>query len=197
MIGHSPIYARMQKLEALRHLPQGWNFGRGCPVTDLAHMNALAITLMASGVGATKFEYFPEDDGGILVISYRADDSAEILATGGGGFEIAFEDNNGLSPTKECGTFAELRTVLEQHGWQSQRSSGSFTRVITSSERTDTRRWRFDPAKAQSLSLIPGALPQKGIRVVPMQRFTIPAKSEDRRQYSGESKLRNLLLEAS
>lgn len=184
-------------LAALTELPEGWNYGKGHPASELAYLNSLAISLMTAMMGATKFEYFPEDDGGILTIAYRDDGSVEILAKSDGGFEIVFDDNNGLSPAKECTTFDELRAELEQNGWQSPKSSDSFTRVITAPEKSVTRRWRFDPATAGFQSSIPNASTKRGIPVVPMRRFTTLGGSGVHRQYFGESQRQNLLVEAS
>lgn len=189
----SALAAPLRDLAALTRLGDGWNYGLGSAPSIIAHMNATAITLAASIAGATKFEFFPEDGGGILAIAYRGSESAEILAKSGGGFELAFESDTGLSPAENLATIKEVQAELEQRGWQSQRSSDSFTRVITASEKTVIRPWHFDPAGAVFLSSTPAALPPKGTLVAPMQNVIILDESAAPPRYSGASKPQNLL----
>jgi hypothetical protein len=187
----------LRELNALTHLDDGWRFGDGLRPSSTAHMHATALTLAAADAGATKFEYFPEEDGGILTIAYRGNQSAEILAKASGGFEMAFEDENGLSPITEFASLRQVQQELEAHGWQLQKSSDSFTRVISASERTVIRPWRFDLAGAVYRSSTQGASLQKGIRFVPIQNGTIPDAFADHQPSSGVSERRNLLQAAS
>jgi hypothetical protein len=186
-----------RQLLQLTKLRDGWNFGEGKAPTLTARISASAVIHMALDAGATKFEFFPEDEGGILVIAYRGAESTEILARSDGKFEFAFENAAGLSNTQELTTIAEISAELEERGWQSPRSFGSFTRVITANERVATPPPHLDPAEAVSLSLIPDASLTKGIRFVPMRNVITSEKFADHPQYFGASKPQNLLHLAS
>jgi hypothetical protein len=187
------LQSPLRQLNELSTLQAGWNYGQGSSTSLVARMHATAILLSTALAGASSFEFFPEEDGGILVIAYRANESFEILATSDGRFEVAFEDGTGLSPAKKLDSLNEVQEELEHHGWQSQKSSGSFTHAITATGRVDTHRLRFDPLSAGFPSSTQDVSRAWGIQFVPMRSVIIPAASGDHPRYFGESRRRNLL----
>jgi hypothetical protein len=160
-------------------------------------MHAAAIAFLTYLGGATSFEFFPEDEGGILVIAYRGNESFEILARSDGLFEVSFENNAGLHPAKILDTFRKVQGELEQNGWQLRKSSGSYTHGIIASKKAATRPLPLGQLGAVYQSSTPPASPPKEILVAPMRSIIIPAASGDHPRYSGVSKQRNLLLVAS
>ncbi len=197
MIDHSALSAPLRDLRRVAALPDGWHFGAGVSPTVAAKLNATALTLTVAGAGVSKFEYFPEECGGILIIAYRGYESAEILATGDGTYELAFENDQGLSPAKSLASINEVQADLEHRGWRLRKSSDSFTRVITVSERTGTLQWHFAQAAAVFPSSILHVSNLPGFHAAYTPKDIIPGVSEVPPQYSGVSKLRNLLLVAS
>ena len=197
MINLSAIMPSLHNLSRVAALKNGWHFGVGLSPTVAARMNAAALTLIASNAGASKFEYFPEESGGILIIAYRGPESAEILASGNGGFELAFEDALGFSPSKIIASMDEIQAHLEQRGWRSKKSYGSYTRLLTVSKKDDTRQSRFDPPEAEFPLSTRIVLRAVDSPAAPMPRNTIRRKSGGLPQSSGASRFRNLLQTAS
>ena len=180
-------------LSELLNLSDGWNFGAGAAPSREAYMNATALIIVTSKAGGQSFEFFPEDEGGILLIAYKSSESFEILATADGQFEVAFEGATGLGSPTRCGTLDQVENELELKGWQSLKSSGSFTRAITATRRAATRRLLSDRLVAASQLSTPPALPQQGIRVAPMRSNTMISAYAAPPRYSGESRRLNLL----
>ncbi|MCA1654552.1 MAG: hypothetical protein ABR588_00395 [Sphingomicrobium sp.] len=191
IIPAGPISAFGQ-IETLAELPDGWNFGRGRKPSPAARLNARSLSLLTANLGASGHEYFPEADGGILLIAYRGDESFEILACGNGAFEVAFEDATGLEPAATLGTVKEVEAELERHGWQSPKSLGSYTRLITAGGRSDTHRLRFVQSKTGPQSSTQIAFEALGIPVAPMPTYITREAFVDRPLSSGESRQRSL-----
>lgn len=184
-------------LLALFALKDGWNFGRGKAPSFIARVHSAAGAASARSHGATELEFFPEDDGGIFFIAYQGNESFEILARSDGTWEVAFEDDSGLKPAKSFDTLTGIESELELRGWQSQKSSDSYTRLITVSKSSDTHLLLFDHKVVASQSLTWPVSQQGGAPFANTSNISIPARSGVRQQSFGESKQRNLVTVGS
>jgi hypothetical protein len=186
------LRAAVRRIANLSALTDGWNYGRGRAPSQAAQINATSLALLAAKAAAEMYEVFPEDEGGILLIAYRPGESFEMLARVDGKFEIAFEDDSGLSPAKDLASIQDVAKELEQRGWQLRKSYDSFIRLISVSERSGTRPLHSDPNLPGFQLSTPIAFKPMDVTAAPTLNFSIPDGFGAHPQSSGGSRQRSL-----
>lgn len=179
----------LRKVDEIGHLRAGWNYGAGSSFDSGTVQAARGIVIELATGGALEFEVFPEDEGGIMIAGYRSDDRFEILTLPDGSIEASYEDE---AAERLVGA-SEVGKVLRKRGWQSVRSSGSFTQRITASSSNDTRHLLFGTPKEGFPLLTPVVSMMPGGRYAPISPHFIPQEFEAHHQFSGGFKSLNLL----
>jgi hypothetical protein len=177
----------LKKIEALRNLPVGWDYGRDGPPSDKAVKNAYALLTSLHFLNTDSFEVLPGRGHGIALVAIKGNYAAEIHINADGtynlvheqsGTEIADEQNIGLN---------HLICILETQGWHS-------ARLFVSCIQGDTAKvWGATPANLspQGLTVVSQlfvgtASKERALKFAPTSKNTTTAGYQEHRQSSGE-----------
>lgn len=121
----------MRDLDRLLLLPEGWDYGRGGPISKRSHRAGAMLLRVLSQLGADEFDVVPGIGGGATIVSYHGEKSAEIHCRHDGLFDLLHEINDTDEQFSASLSLADLIFALEEFGWQSPRFYASCIRNAT------------------------------------------------------------------
>lgn len=113
-----------KRLAALRHLPAGWNYGRGGPISQATLIRGtLLLEHLADRLGVQNFDVVPADSDGAVILAFSGNKSAEIICLPNGQCDLMHEDEDGFEEYGEKLSLEELTSTLERLGWDIREDS--------------------------------------------------------------------------
>lgn len=127
-----------RSLAHLRSLPEGWDYGRGGPISKQAYLSGATLLKVLPQIGAAEFDVVPGEDGSAVLIAYREEKSAEINCRPDGQFDLLHEIDDKDEQFAAGLSLAGLFFALEGFGWKSPRFYASCIRNATFLASEDT-----------------------------------------------------------
>jgi hypothetical protein len=177
----------LTKIEALRKLPLGWDYGRDGPPCEPAIKNSCALLSSLHFLNADAFEILPGRNRGISLVAIRGELAAEIHVNSDGTYNLIHEKSgNEISDEQNIG-LNKLIGILEEQGWHSARLFVSCIRGDTAKIWDDTLVSRLPQEQmAVCRSSAVNVSKQPKTRYAHTSRDSTKVESQVRRQFSGE-----------
>lgn len=177
----------LKKIDELRKLPLGWDYGLDGPPSEIAVRNARTLLQSLHFLNADALEILPGSGHGIALVAIKGSYAAEIHVNADGSYNLVHEQAGHETADEQNITLNKLIVILEKQGWQSARLFVSCIQGDTAKVWGDTpvRLLPLEQINVSQLSVgTASMLPEP--RYVPISKNSTKAESRAHRQSSGE-----------
>lgn len=140
-----------RKIRAFGELAEGWHFGEGSPISEVAIDTALKLIGFADEMGLYKFDAFPGLEGEVILTFYGDNEELDFTVHDASNIEICAERAGG-DELETDGNLQAAKSRLREFWNQEWKSSDFSTVNIGNLERIDSKKMLSKTTKVESLS---------------------------------------------